>query len=315
VKGTFTLCPGGMEIKMRIFDTRCDTIETIGEMSLYDCDRHYNFKKAAMYNTHIQMLNIWVDNAIHNPRERVDTLIETFNRETKNVNVIKTSNDLRKASGVCVLLGIEGGEGIGGKLERLKELFEKGLRLLTLTWNHQNEISGTAAENGGGLTPFGFEVLTECEHLGIMVDVSHLSDRGFYDVAANAEKPFIASHSNSRALCPVSRNLTDDQFRFLVKTGGAAGINLYSKFLGENADLNTVVSHIEHFCALGGEYNIGIGSDFDGMDIMPEELNGAEDLYKLADALAGMNYTDELIDCIFFKNMENIFMKILSEIC
>lgn len=298
---------------MRIFDTHCDTIETIGEKSLNDCDRHYNFKKASAYDTHIQVLDIWVDNAVHNPSERVDELISVFDRETKNIKIIKTTDDLCSASGVCVLLGIEGGEGISGSIKRLRELFNKGLRLLTLTWNHQNEIAGTSAEKGKGLTQFGFEVLEECEKLGIMVDVSHLSEQGFYDVAANATKPFIASHSNSRALCPNTRNITDDQFCTLISSGGAAGINLYSEFLGENADINTVISHIEHFCALGGKYNIGIGSDFDGMDKLPREIGGTEDLFKIADALATLNYDDELIDCIFYKNMEKIFMQALPE--
>lgn len=298
---------------MKIFDAHCDTIETIGSETLFECDRHYNFKKAASYDTHIQVLGIWVDVAQHNPRERVNTLIKTFHRETKNVSVIKSRGDLQNARGVCVILGIEGGEGICGSIERLNELFDEGLRLLTLTWNHQNEISGTAAENGRGLTAFGFEVLEECEKLGIMIDVSHISDQGFYDVAANARKPFIASHSNSRALCPVPRNLTDDQFCTLVKIGGVVGINLYERFLGENADINTVISHIEHFCALGGENNIGIGSDFDGMDLLPREIGGTEALYIIANSLAKLNYSDELIDRILYGNMQGIFMKTLPE--
>lgn len=296
---------------MRIFDTHCDTIETIGDSSLYDCDRHYNFKKASKYDTHIQVINIWVDNLHHSPVPRVDTLIDTFYKNINHVNMIKSSTDLIKANGVCVILGIEGGEGIGGSINRMKELFDKGLRLLTLTWNHQNEIAGTSAENGSGLTPFGFKVLEECERLGIMVDVSHLSEQGFYDVAQKAKKPFIASHSNSKTIQPISRNITDNQFKAIIKIGGAIGINLYPEFLGKNANINTVVRHIEHFCALGGEYNIGIGSDFDGIDSLPKEINGVQDLYKIANALSKINYSDKLIDCICYKNMERIFMQTL----
>ncbi|MBO4898358.1 MAG: membrane dipeptidase [Clostridia bacterium] len=299
---------------MIIFDTHCDTLDLLKDTdNMYTCDTHYNFSKAANYDTHIQITDIWVDNAEHKPISRVDGLIDRFYEETKNVSVIKTAADLEKAKGVCVMLGIEGGEGIGGSIKRLYDLFSRGVRLVTLTWNHENEISGTAFENGGGLKPFGREAVREMENLGIMVDVSHLSDKGFYDVLEMTKKPFIASHSNSRKVCDIFRNLTDDMFLSLIKKGGVTGINLCPDFLGENPDIDTIVKHIEHFMSLGGEDNVGIGADFDGVPALPDGIRGTEDLYKIFDRLSSLNYSQELCEKIAYKNMMRVFSEVLPE--
>lgn len=298
---------------MKIFDAHCDTLDLLDEKSsLFDCECHYNIKKASKYQTHIQMMNIWADNQTHTFPERIDTLTERFYKETQGVSVIKSKNDLENADGVCMLLGIEGGEGLQGSLERLDELFDMGLRLVTLTWNHANEIGGTAFENGGGLTPFGKQAVRQMEKLGIMADVSHLSEAGFYDVCRIAEKPFIASHSNAKPVCDIFRNLTDEQFKCLIKSGGVAGINLCVDFLGESPNIDTVFSHIEHFMALGGENNVGIGADFDGIPTLPRGFeNGAADLYKIAERLLKANYSQALTDGIMFGNMRRAFMEVL----
>lgn len=300
---------------MKIFDTHCDTLDLLKKTdNMYFCNTHYNFTKAATYDTHIQITDIWVDNKEHNVISRVDSLIDRFYEETKDIFVIKTANDLKKVTGVCAMLGIEGGEGIGGSIKRLYELFDKGVRLVTLTWNHENEISGTAYENGGGLKPFGREAVREMENLGIMVDVSHLSDKGFYDVLEMTNKPFIASHSNSRKVCNIFRNLTDNMFVSLKQKGGVTGINLCPDFLGENPGVDTIVSHIEHFMALGGEDNVGIGADFDGVPALPEGIRGTEDLYKIFDRLMSLNYSEELCEKIAYKNMMRVFSEVLPQI-
>ena len=243
---------------------------------------------------------------------RVRTLIKRFNGETKNVHVIKSAADLENAAGVSVILGIEGGEGAEGSLHRLEELFGEGVRLMTLTWNHKNEISGTAFEKSGGLTPFGKKAVLKMQELHMMVDVSHLSDEGFYDVAEITSKPFIASHSNSRTVCPHFRNLTDDQFKVLINRGGVAGINLCPDFLGADPSVDSVVRHIEHFASLGGENNIGIGADFDGIDSLPRGISGTEDLYKVFDRLLSLNYSQEQVDKIAFSNMYRVFSEVLK---
>lgn len=299
---------------MRIFDAHCDTLDLLNDKnSLNDCDTQYNFKKATLYDVHIQVTAIWIDADIHSPIERVNALCERFNSETKNIGVIRTKSDLASACGVNTVLGIEGGEPVGNNIENLRCLFDKGVRVLTLVWNHDNAIGGCAALGNNGLTPFGKEVVSEMENLGMMVDVSHLSEKGFYDVYEVSKKPFIASHSNSKAICPHFRNLTDEQFKCLINCNGVAGINFYPEFLGENADIDSIIEHIEHFMALGGENCIGLGSDFDGVDCLPRGINGAEDLYKIINRLLKLNYSEELIEKISYKNMERVFGEILPD--
>ena len=228
----------------------------------------------------------------------------------------------RCKKGVNVILGIEGGEALGRELGRVEAFYKRGVRLITLTWNHPYAISDTCvqtadrlngeADYAGGLTHFGRDVLREMNRLGIVADVSHLSDKGFYDVAEIAEKPFIASHSNSRALCPHPRNLTDDMFRLLIKKGGVTGINFYHSFLradGGAASIDDILRHIEHFMALGGQKNVGIGTDFDGIDYPPEEIAGTRELGKLCDALLRINYPETLVRDIMAGNMERAFQE------
>ena len=297
---------------MMIFDAHCDTLDLLKPSdTMNTSNTHYNFVKAANYDTHIQITDIWVNNKEHDVISRVDALTDRFYEETKNISVIKTSGDHKNAKGVCAMLGIEGGEGIGGSVKRLKYLYERGVRLVTLTWNHENELSGTAFENGAGLKPFGREAVREMENLGIMVDVSHISDKGFYDVLEITSKPFIASHSNSRSVCPVSRNLTDGMFLELVKKGGVTGINLCPGFLGKTPGIDTIAAHIEHFMSLGGEDNVGIGADFDGIPALPEGICGTEDLYKIFDRLLSLNYSRELCEKIAYKNMARVFEEVL----
>ena len=299
---------------MRVFDAHCDTLDLLTDKnSLYDCETHYNLKKAGLYDTHIQVAAIWIDSDIHDISKRTDSLIKRFEKETENVGVIKSANDLKSALGTNMILGIEGGEAIGKSVKNLQTLFDRGVRIITLVWNHDNEIAGCAMSGEKGLTAFGGEIIAQMEKLGIMVDVSHLSERGFYDVVGAACKPFAASHSNSKKICNHFRNLTDDQFRCIIDTGGVAGINLYPEFLGENADTDTVIRHIEHFMSLGGENNVGIGADFDGIDCLPKGICGTQDLEKIAEKLLKLKYTEDLVEKIMYKNMERIFAEVLPD--
>lgn len=312
-----------------IFDGHCDTLTTLQEGEhLYDAERNFNFKQAEKYEYFTQVVAIWVDISRDDVDEKVNRYIDKFYAELSanpSVKQIRTKRDIVSCKkGVNVILGIEGGEAIGRDFGKVEELYRKGVRLMTLTWNNPLAISDTCVHkaeclNGepdyaGGLTHFGKDVVREMNRLGMMVDVSHLSDQGFYDVAEISVKPFIASHSNARALCPHPRNLTDDMFRVLIAKGGVAGINFYHRFLrpdGGAADLNDILRHIEHFMALGGEKNVGIGTDFDGIDCLPEGFTGTRDLGKLCEALLRMNYPEDLVRDILAGNMERAFQETL----
>ncbi len=176
---------------------------------------------------------------------------------------------------ISAFLTIENGFLVRGDLEKLGTFYDMGVRLITLTWNDPNCFgyphSADREEMGRGLTPFGKDAVAVMNDLGMLVDVSHLSDGGFYDVADISKKPFVASHSDCRALCPgATRNLTDEMIRILAEKGGVAGINFEPTFLNEDprdhvSRISRICDHIFHLIDKGGSECVGIGTDFDGI--------------------------------------------------
>lgn len=314
-----------------IFDAHCDTITTLqAEDNLYDAPRNFNLKQLENYDYFTQVMAIWVDIAKDGDSlwDNLQKHIARFYLELEknpSVKLLKTKNDiLESKKGTNLILGIEGGEAVGKDIANVEKLYNQGVRLITLTWNNPYAISDTncitvECLNGekdykGGLTKFGKEVVKEMNRLGMMIDVSHLSDKGFYDLLETSSKPFIASHSNSRNLCNHPRNLTDDMFKELIKIGGVAGINFYHAFLTTEkaeADMTDIVRHIEHFMSLGGEKNVGIGTDFDGIDYLPKGFRGACDLGTIYEALLKLNYNEDIVRDIMCGNMERVFAECL----
>jgi membrane dipeptidase len=145
----------------------------------------------------------------------------------------------------------------------------------------------------------------------VIVDLSHISERAFWDTAEIAQKPVIAGHSNSASVFPHARNLTDDQFRFLVRCGGVAGINLYAGFLAHDAGIDDVVRHIEHFMSLDGEKTVALGGDFDGCDTLPRGINGIQDIPRLYETLLRLGYPEQVVKDIFYNNM----MRVVQTVC
>lgn len=171
----------------------------------------------------------------------------------------------------AAVLTVENGSALAGRLDRVEQLARDGVGMMTLTWNGENEL-GSGNSTDRGLSPFGREAVRELERQGILVDVSHLNDRGFEDLLAVAERPFVASHSNARSVCPHKRNLTDDQIREMVRRGCLIGLNFYNAFLRDDgcpATLDDLWRHVEHFLSLGAERNLALGSDADGADLPP----------------------------------------------
>ena len=283
-------------MKYKIFDAHCDTLCRLCDENASFDENEFNVDKKRMdgYDSYTQVFACWID-PIYKDRamERFIELSDEF--YTKNVNGI---------------LSIEGGEMITS-LKALRTLKRLGVRIAALTWNYSNHIaSGVLEENEArGLTEFGKKVIAEMNRINMFVDVSHLNDKSFYDAAEIMKMPIIATHSNSRAICPHKRNLTDDQFKIIVKSGGCTGINFYNEFLdGDNSDIDSIVKHIEHFMSLGGEDCIGIGADYDGVDDeLPRGISGCQDTYKLFDRLLSLNYTEEQVEKISHRNFERLF--------
>ena len=216
------------------------------------------------------------------------------------------------AGKTAAFLSAEGAELLDCDLEKLRMAHRMGVRIVNITWNHPNALSGTNAEEPDrGLSEQGRAFVKMMGELGMLVDVSHLSDPGFWDVMEITNRPVVATHSNSRAVFPHPRNLTDEQFTAIINTNGVAGLNMYAGFLGDDPDFDTVVSHLEHFLALGGENNVSMGGDWDGITSMPRGMNGIQDMEKLYEHLLRRNYSETLLEKVFYSNL----MRVVNEVC
>ncbi|MGI6238113.1 MAG: dipeptidase [Christensenellales bacterium] len=215
------------------------------------------------------------------------------------------------------VLSIEGGEALEGSLEVLREFDARArLRMIALTWNNENEIAHPARDGAhGGLKPFGRALLAEMDRRGILADVSHLNEAGFWDVCEQSSLPPIASHSNCRWLCPVPRNLRKDQVRAIIEREGFIGVNFYPPFLTrkQTARVEEVFRHIDAICEMGGERIVGFGSDFDGIDRCPVGLETPADFPMLIDFMRARGYREAQIENIAGMNFWRI-LKYAEEI-
>jgi membrane dipeptidase len=219
---------------------------------------------------------------------------------------------------LAAVLHVEGAEPIGSELEELGALYDAGMRSLGIAWSRPNrfghgvpfEFPGSP-DQGPGLSDLGRALVRACNELGVMVDVSHLSERGFWDVAETSEAPLVASHSNAHALCPSPRNLTDDQLRAVGESGGLVGINLCVAFLrADGADdpdtpLSAAAAHAAHVAEVAGLEAVALGSDFDGAT-MPRKLDGAAKLPALFDALRAFGFAEPELEQIALGNWRRV---------
>ncbi len=213
-----------------------------------------------------------------------------------------------KKSGV--ILTVESGAALGGKLENIAQYAEAGVRMMTLTWNGTNELGdGIGVEQAGGLSAFGVQAVKELEKHRIVLDVSHASEKLFDDVAGIAKKPIVASHSNAKAVCSHRRNLTDEQFAVIRQSGGIVGLNFCVDFLNndpQKASRYDILRMAEHFWSLGGEKCLAMGGDFDGADI-PTDMTGIESMGALYELFLKHNYRESLVNDLFFNNAYAFF--------
>lgn len=283
-------------------------------LGLYENNFGVDIKKLKKANSLIQFFALWID--LNSQRDPVDICLEMMDKFhlelDKNSQYIKLAtryediinND--KEGKISAILSIEEGGALKGKLYNLRNYYRLGVRSITLTWNNVNHIGypNTKEEyRNKGLTDFGRQVVYEMNRLGMLIDVSHLSDQGFYDVANISKKPFIASHSNSRHIKNHFRNLTDDMIRVLSEAGGVMGICFERDFLGdsEKARIEDMVNHIKHIKNVGGIDVLAIGSDFDGCN--PNgEIGNIGEIEKLIYALKDNGFAEDEIDKIFYKN-------------
>lgn len=247
------------------------------------------------------------------PFERAEAIIAKLKKEIdKKTNKIElcTNNDERLAAlgrgNRAAFISLEGGEPIA-EVTDVERLYDMGVRFIAPVWNNANKIAG-GVNSTDGLSTFGRYVLKECDRLGIITDLSHLNEHSFWEVMRVLKYPPIASHSCSAAVHAHPRNLTDEQFCAICNRGGVVGINFYTTFLNgrKKAKIKNVIKHIDHFVKLNGENHIGLGSDFDGVDSLPEGLSGVQDLPNLTAAMSEAGYSDTLINKICYGNFERV---------
>ncbi len=226
-----------------------------------------------------------------------------------------TSADDFAPARVTAILHFEGAEAIRADLANLEHWYGRGLRSVGLVWSRPNAFAEGvpfcfpgSPDTGSGLTAAGRELVRACNRLGILVDLSHLNERGFWDVAGLSEAPLVATHSNAHALCAATRNLTDEQLDAVAASGGVVGVNFAVSFLREDGSvlpaetgLDEIVRHIDYLVDRMGIEHVAFGSDFDGADV-PAELAGAQDFPKLVDALRDAGYDERALASITHEN-------------
>ena len=234
----------------------------------------------------------------------------------RQVTTVEEILENREKGIMSALLTIEEGEAIEGSIEKLEHFYNRGVRMMTLTWNFANQLAYPNYVYEGkidterGLTDKGIEVIKKMWELGMIVDVAHLNDAGIYDVFKYATKPIVASHSNARAVHNVPRNLSDDMIVKLRENGGVMGINYCPDFISEDTEQNQIpdiIRHIKHIVKVGGIDTVALGSDFDGITT-PNGMSDCTKTNDLYEALVAEGFSEEDIDKIFYKN----FLRVLK---
>ena len=303
-----------------VFDFHCDTaLALLGDDlnqagSLRKNNGHIDLERAgklvgyaqcfACFTTDIPELLQGISPIVLFERE-LATIQREVDKNSDLISIAYSAEEIeenRALGKMSAILTLEGTAGIDYNPGLLEDLWAIGFRVSSLGWNEKNPLTGSNV-TGGGLTDLGREYVKEAQKLGMRIDVSHISDEGFWDIMKITEAPILATHSNSRAVYNHSRNLTDDMFRAIRETGGVAGYNTCRDFTGENPDLDTVCDHILHFMELDPEgKHIALGGDLDGVETMPDGFDGVQSYPALARHLLNRGLTEQNVMDIFWNN-------------
>ena len=298
---------------MLLFDTHADTLFRLcfpyGENQEMDVTK----EKLLRGGVSVQVMAMFVGRSdLPSIQIAFDKMLAK--KEELKQNGFRQVDDLKEAeeSEGAFMLSVEGCDLLDGHGEMLSDWRRQGVRMAALTWNYDNCVATPASKDSTtGLKPFGREAVREMQRLGMAVDVSHLNEKGFYELLEMGVVP-LASHSCCRKLCDHVRNLTDDQLKALFSAGGYVGVNFYPAFLQKSgkATLSHVCDHVIHMLEMGGEGHIGFGSDFDGIETKPDGLSGPQDFPKLMDALRKRGLDEKLIRGIAGENLLHYYERI-----
>ena len=303
-----------------VFDLHCDTAlrmltdDKTGAISLKENTLHIDLQRAKKLDGYAQCFACFTTPDFDKWYGKSPVLVferemaQVLSQVEANADVISlayTADDVRKnyeQGKMSAILTIEGPAGFGFDPELLPDLYQVGFRMSTLGWNESNPLTGSHI-TGEGLTDLGREYVRLAQILGMVVDVSHISDKGFWDIMDITDKPIVASHSNSRAVHGCSRNLTDDMFKAICQTGGVAGLNQYADFIGDKPTLDSACDHILHWLELDPEgSHIALGGDLDGCEELVDGFTGVESYPALAVRLLERGVGETIVRKIFWDN-------------
>jgi len=314
---------GGMEMKpISVFDAHCDTISR--------CWREYeglesntgalSLERTAGFERYCQFFALWTADGYTGYPSGGDSveraycaLLRCFKdqmaRNRDKIVQCRTARDAEQAhcqGKAAAFLTVEGAELLGCDPARLSRAAADGVVAINLTWNHANALSGSSREQTErGLSPVGYDFVRKMEELHIFVDVSHLSEAGFWDVVEMAQQPILASHSNTKSVCDHTRNLTDGQITAIIESQGVIGLNFYEEFVGGGRDIATVRAHLDHILELGGASNVALGGDWDGCDLIPD-LPAIDCLPRLYEHLLRHGYRETVVQDLFYNNLMRV---------
>ncbi len=305
-----------------VFDAHCDTISR--------CWREYegldhnsgmiSLERAAGFARYCQFFALWTAEGYTGYPSGGDSVERAYrallrcfkDQMAKNRDRIvqcRTAAQVEEANRqgkAAAFLSVEGGELLGCDPDRLEQAAQDGVAAINLTWNHANALSGSSQEQPErGLSPLGRQFMAKMEDLHILVDVSHLSEPGFWDVVEMARRPILASHSNIKSVWDHTRNLTDEQITAIIENQGVIGLNFYTEFVGGSRDLDMVRAHLDRLLELGGAANTALGGDWDGCDTI-EALPSIDSLSRLYEHLLRHGYRETVVQDLFYNNLMRV---------
>lgn len=300
--------------KISVFDAHCDTILRClrtGEGLAANGGMVSLDRTEAVFGRYCQLFALFSTG--EGVEEQYWALMRCFQeqmaRNSGRIVQCRTGADIEAAhcqGKAAALLSVEGAELLGCDPARLDQAAEAGVVAINLTWNCANALSGSHSDRPErGLTPLGKQFAARMEELHILIDVSHLSEAGFWDVAEQAAKPFIAGHSNAKFVRDHTRNLTDEQITAIIKNQGIIGLNFYTEFVGGGLDLDAVRAHLDHILSLGGEHTAALGGDWDGCDTIGD-LPAIDALPRLYEHLLRHGYPESLVQDVFYNNLMRV---------
>ncbi len=307
---------------MQLFDMHCDAPTACYAVGASLCrnGNQWDLTRVRRYTPCCQVLAVWVPDTLRGGaawrycRRVLDYACSQEQRYPQQLMLVPSRERLETAvaTGRCGgILAVENGAALGGRLCRVSQLAAVGVRVLTLTWNGSNELGhGCLSRNPSGLTPFGKQVVEECRRVGIVPDVSHLNEAGFWSVATLDDRPFIASHSLSAAVQAHPRNISDAQFKEICRRRGLVGLSLCIDHLG-GSDFDALYRHLNHFYELGGETAVAWGGDLDGT-ALPDGWDGVAVYAALREFLSRKGLSEALLQRLFFQNAYEFFANSLQ---